>query len=97
MKTRSITLLFVIIAILLAGGFLASKKFITKNEKTAVRAKIVTPKGSNSTDIEADTERQTSDFNSENFDTFITLRNNETLINTISKFYRPRTSRTENL
>ena len=84
MKTRSITLIFVIIAILLGAGFLASKKFITKNEKTAVRAKIVTPKGSQASDTETDPDRVNSDFNSENFDTFITLRNNETLINTIT-------------
>ena len=84
MKTKSITLLFVITAILLAAGFYASRKLITKNEKTAVRAKIVTPKGSQTADEEADTDRVNSDFNTENFDTFITLRSNETLINTIT-------------
>ena len=84
MKTKSITLLFVITAILLGAGFYASKKLITKNEKTAVRAKIVTPKGSQTADEEADTDRVNSDFNTENFDTFITLRSNETLINTIT-------------
>ena len=84
MKTKSITLMFIIIAILLAAGFYASKKFITKSEKTAVRAKIVTPKASQDKDTESDLDRVNSDFNSENFDTFITLRNNETLINTIT-------------
>ena len=84
MKTKSITLLFIITALLLAAGFLASKKFIKKNENTAVRAKIVTPKGSQTTDTETDSDRVNSDFNSENFDTFITLRSNETLINTIT-------------
>ena len=84
MKTKSITLMFVIIAILLGAGFLASKKFITQKEKTAVRAKIVTPKGSHQEDTETDPDPINSDFNSENFDTFITLRNNETLINTIT-------------
>ena len=84
MKTKSITLMFIIIAILLGAGFLASKKFIKKNNNTAVRAKIVTPKGSQTADTETDSDRVTSDFNSENFDTFITLKNNETLINTIT-------------
>ena len=84
MKTKSITLLFIITALLLAAGFLASKKFIKKNENTAIRAKIVTPKGSQTTDTETDSDRVNSDFNSENFDTFITLRSNETLINTIT-------------
>ena len=76
--------MFIIIAILLGAGFLASKKFIKKNNNTAVRAKIVTPKGSQTADTETDSDRVTSDFNSENFDTFITLKNNETLINTIT-------------
>ncbi len=76
--------MFIIIAILLGAGFLASKKFIKKNSNAAVRAKIVTPKGSQTTDTETDTDHVTSDFNSENFDTFITLKNNETLINTIT-------------
>ncbi|MBO4628397.1 MAG: pallilysin-related adhesin [Treponema sp.] len=84
MKTKSITLMFIIIAILLGAGFFASKKFIRKSEKTSVRAKIVTPKGSQTTDTETDTDRGNSDFNSENFDTFIALRSNETLINTIT-------------
>ena len=84
MKTKSITLMFIIIAILLAAGFYASKKFITKSENTAVRAKIVTPKAGQDKDSDSDPDRVNSDFNSENFDTFITLRNNETLINTIT-------------
>ena len=84
MKTKSITLLFIITVILLGAGFYASKKLITKNEKTAVRAKIVTPKGSQISDEETDSDRINSDFNTENFDTFITLKNNETLINTIT-------------
>lgn len=76
--------MFIIIAFLLGAGFLASKKFISTNEKTAVRAKIVTPKGSQTAEAETDPDHLNSDFNSENFDTFITLKNNETLINTIT-------------
>ena len=76
--------MFIIIAILLAAGFYTSKKFITKSENTAVRAKIVTPKAGQDKDSDSDSDRVNSDFNSENFDTFITLRNNETLINTIT-------------
>jgi hypothetical protein len=84
MKTKSITLLFIIVAVLLSAGFLASKKIIRKSETTTTRAKIVTPKGSNNTDNETDDERLNSGFNSENLDTFIQLLPSETLINTIT-------------
>ena len=84
MKTKSITLLFIIVIILLGAGFLASKKFIHKSDNTTTRAKIVTPKGSETTESEADSDMQNSGFSSENFDTFITLRPSETLINTIT-------------
>ena len=84
MKTKSITLLFVIISILLAAGFMASKKFIIKKENTTTRAKIVTPKGSQTSETESDSDRPNSGYNSENLDTFITLLPSETLINTIT-------------
>ena len=84
MKTKSITLLFILVAILLGAGFLASKKIIRKSENTTTRAKIVTPKGSQKSDEETDSDRSNSDFNSENFDTFIELLPSETLINTIT-------------
>ena len=84
MKTKSITLLFILVAILLGAGFLASKKIIRKSENTTTRAKIVTPKSSQKSDEETDSDRSNSDFNSENFDTFIELLPSETLINTIT-------------
>ena len=84
MKTKSITLMFVIIAILVGAGFMASKKFITKSEKTTTRAKIVTPKGGQESEADTEADHQTSGFNSENFDTFITLYQSETLINTLT-------------
>jgi hypothetical protein len=84
MKTKSITLLFILVAILLGAGFLASKKIIRKSENTTTRAKIVTPKGSQKSDEDTDSDRSNSDFNSENFDTFIELLPSETLINTIT-------------
>ena len=84
MKTKSITLIFLIVALLLGAGFYASKKFITKSEKTVVRAKIVTPKGSQNADEDSDPEHLNSDFNTENFDTFIELLPSETLINSIT-------------
>ncbi len=84
MKTKSITLLFVIVALLLGAGFLASKKFIKQTEKTTTRAKVVTPKGAQNSDSDADTDKLSNTFNSENFDTFITLLPNETLINSIT-------------
>ena len=84
MKTKSITLLFVIAALLLGAGFLASKKFIKKSEKTATRAKVVTPKGAQENGSDTDEDKLSSGFNSENFDTFIPLLPNETLINSIT-------------
>ena len=84
MRTRSITLLFILVAILLGAGFWASKKIIRTNENTSTRAKIVTPKSSHNTENEADAEKLNSGFNSETLDTFITLLPSETLINTIT-------------
>ena len=74
MRTRSITLLFILVAILLGAGFWASKKIIRTNENTTTRAKIVTPKSSHNTENEADAEKLNSGFNSEMLDTFITLK-----------------------
>ena len=84
MKSRSVVLMFVIIAILLGAGVLASKKIIKQSEKVTSRAKVVTPKGNTDEDAETDTDRQFSGFNSENFDTFIKLLPSETLINSIT-------------
>ncbi len=84
MKTKSIVLMFLIIALLLAGGFMASKKFIIKSEKTTTRAKVITPKGSQNAESEAELDRQNAGFTSENFDTFIELLPSETLINTLT-------------
>lgn len=84
MKTKSITLLFVLVALFLGAGFLASKKFIKKAEKSTTRAKVITPKGAQENGAETDEDRLSSGFNSENFDTFITLLPNETLINSIT-------------
>ena len=63
---------------------MASKKFIIKKENTTTRAKIVTPKGSQTSETESDSDRPNSGYNSENLDTFITLLPSETLINTIT-------------
>ena len=84
MKTKSITLLFVIVALFLGAGFWASKRFFPKSEKTVTRAKIVTPKNSQQSDSDSEIDRQSSSFDSENFDTFVELYSSETLINTIT-------------
>ncbi|MBR5402412.1 MAG: pallilysin-related adhesin [Treponema sp.] len=84
MKSKSVVLIFVIISILLAAGFFASRKFSRKNEGVSSRAKIVTPKGAADSTEDTDSEHQSSGFNSENFDTFIRLLPSETLINTIT-------------
>ena len=84
MKTKSITLLFVLAALLLGAGFWASKHFTKRSENTVTRAKIVTPKGMQEADSENDMEHQTSGYDTENFDTFIQLLSSETLINSIT-------------
>ena len=84
MKTKSITLLFFLAALLLGAGFWASKRFTQRSETTVTRAKVVTPKGMQETDSENDMERQSSSFESDNFDTFIQLLSSETLINSIT-------------
>lgn len=85
MKTKSVSILFLIIAVLLGIAFYVSKNKVQPVEDvTAVRTKIVTPKGAQTTEVEADAEKVASGFNSENFDTFITLLPSETLINSIT-------------
>ena len=84
MKTKSITLLFFLAALLLGAGFWASKHFTRRSETTVTRAKVVTPKGMQETDSENDMERQSSGFESDSFDTFIQLLTSETLINSIT-------------
>jgi len=84
MKTKSILFLFVLIALFLFAGFWASKKFFPKDESSASRAKVVTPKGAQETEAQSAADKLPSSFDTENFDTFIQLLSSETLINSIT-------------
>ena len=82
MKARTIPLLFLFIAIVLGGLFFASQKIFVKKEKTLTRAKIVTPKSSEVSEIE--TEKKSSSLENEKYETFVPLYTGETLISTLT-------------
>ena len=44
MKSRTVPLLFVLAAALIAGVFFVYKKILVKEDKSSTRARIVTPK-----------------------------------------------------
>ena len=52
MKARTVPLLFLFVALILGGIFFVSRKFFVSGEKTLTRAKIVTPKSSESAEVE---------------------------------------------
>ena len=82
MKTRTVPLLFLIVAILLASVFFLTRKYYVKSEKVLTRAKIVTPKSSDA--IEVENERKTSSVENEKYETFVPLYTGETLISTLT-------------
>lgn len=82
MKSRIIPLLFLFVAMILGGIFYVSRKYFVKGEKTLIRAKVVTPKSSESSDI--DGERRTSSVEGEKYETFVPLYTGETLISTLT-------------
>ena len=82
MKTKTITFLFVIIAFFLAGTILISKKFSTDKSNKLSRAKIITPKSSESG--ESDVSKKLSSSEAEKYETFVPLATGETLISTLT-------------
>ena len=52
MKSRTVPLLFVLAAALIAGVFFVSKKVLVKEDKSSTRARIVTPKSAASGNAE---------------------------------------------
>ncbi|MCR5188387.1 MAG: pallilysin-related adhesin, partial [Treponema sp.] len=82
MKSRTIPLLFLIIAIVLGGIFFISRKFFVQSEKTLTRAKIVTPVASETT--ETGTDSQSASLENEKYETFVPLYTGETLISTLT-------------
>ena len=82
MKTKLISVLFIIVAISLAVTFIFTKKFKSQETNISTRAKIVTPK---STKQEGNSEELLSSENTtETFETFVPLLPNETLISTLT-------------
>lgn len=82
MKSKTVPVLFVLAAALIAGVFFISKKMLTKEDKSSTRARIVTPKSSTSGNTE--NESTASTFESEKYETFVPLYSGETLISTLT-------------
>ena len=82
MKSRTVPVLFVLAAALIAGVFFISKKMLTKEDKSSTRARIVTPKSSASANSENETSP--SSIESEKYETFVPLYSGETLISTLT-------------
>ena len=82
MKSRTVPVLFVLAAALIAGVFFFSKKVLIKEDKSSTRARIVTPKSA----VAANSENETtpSSIESEKYETFVPLYTGETLISTLT-------------
>lgn len=83
MKSKTVPVLFVLAAVVLAVVFFATKKIVVNNDKTLTRAKIITPKSASSSN-DAENESKTSSFESEKYETFVPLYSGETLISTLT-------------
>ena len=83
MKSKTVPVLFVLAAAILAGVFFATKKIVVNNDKTLTRAKIITPKSATSGN-DADKDSKSSSFESEKYETFVPLYSGETLISTLT-------------
>lgn len=81
MKSKTVPLLFVLAAALIAGVFFISQKLLTKEDKTSTRARIVTPKSSSAVNSE---NESSSTIESEKYETFVPLYSGETLISTLT-------------
>lgn len=83
MKSKTVPVLFVLVAALLAAIFFFTRRFVdNNNEKSLTRAKIVTPKSSASTVSENDSKL--ASYESEKYETFVPLYSGETLISTLT-------------
>ena len=82
MKSRTVPVLFVLAAVLIAGVFFVSKKMLSKEDKASTRARIVTPKSASSGNTE--NESSPSSIESEKYETFVPLYSGETLISTLT-------------
>ncbi len=82
MKSKTVPVLFVLAAALIAGVFFISKKVLVKEDKSSTRARIVTPKSAGTASSE--TESTASSIESEKYETFVPLYSGETLISTLT-------------
>ena len=82
MKSRTVPILFVLAAALIAGLFFISQKLLSKDDESSTRARIVTPKSSSTGN--AENETSASSFESEKYETFVPLYSGETLISTLT-------------
>ncbi len=82
MKSKTVPVLFVIAAVVIAGVFFISRKVLSNEDKTSTRARIVTPKSSAAGT--AETESTASSIETEKYETFVPLYSGETLISTLT-------------
>ena len=83
MKSKIVTILFVIVALILGASFFLAKHFSNNTETVASRAKVITPKPLDDEAADSDTSYKNT-FQAEQFDTFIDLLPSETLINSLT-------------
>ncbi len=82
MKSKTVPVLFLLAAALIAGVFFISRKMLSKEDKASTRARIVTPKSS--TAANSENETSASSIESEKYETFVPLYSGETLISTLT-------------
>ena len=82
MKSKTVPVLFVLAAVLIAGVFFVSRKVLAKEDKSSTRARIVTPKSA----VSGSSENETTgtSIESEKYETFVPLYAGETLISTLT-------------
>lgn len=82
MKTKTLSVIFILIALLLAGTFFLTKKYNSNKDNSLNRAKIITPKSASSSDNSP--EQKLSSSEAEKYETFVPLLTGETLISTLT-------------
>ena len=82
MKSKTVPVLFVLAAALIAGVFFISKKVLVKEDKSSTRARIVTPKSAAAGNAENDSK--SSAVETDKYETFVPLYSGETLISTLT-------------
>lgn len=82
MKTKAIPLIFILVAIFLAGFFFYSRQFAAKSENSFTRAKVITTEAERKNEQENVKIPATSE--NEKYETFVPLLPGETLIGTLT-------------